>query len=304
MGSPLYDLTADCADLPEFLPAEGDGPVVELPEVDPETIIAAVAARQAQGGVLQEKVDGCWCAMTVDERGRLRNPLSRAGLRLRFAADWVGVHVDPQFVGWTIVGELEAGTTRARRRRETRESRGWYGLPIFHVYAMVDPAGAMHGPELAGQVAPLELAGRLRPVRQALPGQSWADFARRVFDEGGEGVVIRQGGACWRAKPLVTFDRYVMGIASEPDSKGRVCHKAILGVCTSAGARPRYQRLQVVELPRGVRWQDVKGLVVSVAGAAVDRESGVIRHARIVEVREDKAGWECRHYRRGAKAAI
>ena len=124
MATPLYQQTADVVDLPELLPAAGDGPVVELPEVAPETIIAAVAARQAGGGAIQEKVDGCWCAMRVDARGRLTAPESRAGLRLRYAADWIGVRVAPRFAGWTIVGEIEAGTNRARRRRETREARG------------------------------------------------------------------------------------------------------------------------------------------------------------------------------------
>jgi len=298
MTHPLYSSTADCQDLPELFP-EGDEPGLRLAEVAPDVVVAAVSARQAGGGRLQEKVDGCWCCMTVGEGGRLEDPRSRADLPLRFAAAWVGQRVDARFVGWRLIGELEAGTARARRVREDeRGEEPSEALYPWHLYAMVDPAGAVHdGLELhflLSQLVHLDLAGRLTAIREALPCEDWGTFAREVFDRGGEGVVIRQGGACYRAKPQVDFDRYCTKVVSEPDRRGRMRLQAVLAVCTSAGARPRYQAVQPVELPRGMRRSQVAGHVVTIIGASVDQETGVVRHARITRVREDKSGPECR----------
>jgi hypothetical protein len=302
MKHPLYESTARCSDLPELLPQSGEGEVeMVLPESDPERVAEAVSARQADGGRLQEKVDGCWCCMTIDANGYLRNPMSRANLRLRYAAEWEGRQVSKRFAGWRIVGELDAATNRARRRREAREDKGWYGAPLFHVYALVTPRGELlPGQEMAagvGQMIGLEFHGRIRPVAEALPGESWGDFTRRVFEDSGEGVVIRTpGGAIFRAKPQADFDRFVSKIVNEPDSRGHVRRMAVLSVCISAGDRPRFKAIQKVEMPKGWKNSDVIKRVVVVVGDSLNRETGAIRHARIVDVRseDDKQPVECK----------
>lgn len=293
-----HTLYREVIDLPELLPPpDSDGPVLQLADVDPERIVAAVAARQAAGGRLQEKVDGCWACAVVGTDGALGPVESRAGLRLRQGRRWAGRQLGARWAGWTIIGELEVGTTRARRAREDR-NEGLDALDPWHVTELIDPAGRrIDGPELAmvvAQMAGLDLRGRLHPVREALPGESWADFARDVFDRGGEGVVLRTlDGHIYRAKPLIDFDRVVLGIVEHVDRRRHVRLQARLGLCTSAGKRPRYRETQVVELPaRAPRLP--RGTVVAVTGTSVNTESGVVRFARIVRVREDKPAHECR----------
>lgn len=289
MTHPLYDLTADCSDLPELLPS-GDGDVVvALPAQATEAVIAAVRARQELGGTCQEKVDGCWCAMELDADGRVRTATSRAGLPLRYARSapgWVQSTIHPALAGWTIVGELEAGTTRAMMRRD--EER-----PLFHVYAMFDSTGADRSDELARICFDLGV-DRMRPVRQALPGEDWGSFCQRILDDGGEGVVIRQGGRCYRAKPVLEVDRVVSRVFSERDRHGKLRVKAQLAVASRRGKNARLRPLQIVILPRHLQPNDVLKRVVKVTGASVHK--GVVRHARIVEVRpeEEKQPHECR----------
>lgn len=296
MSHPLYDITADCDDLPELLPSDENGPALALPTTDHETVVASVRARQELGGVCQEKVDGCWCAMELGDDGRVRTATSRAELPLRYARSapgWVGSVISPVLAGWTIVGELEAGTTRASQRRDN-------GRPWFYVYAMFDADGVDRSDEIARICWDVD-AERMRPIRQALPGEDWGDFTQRVLDEGGEGVVIRQGGRCYRAKPLLEVDRVVGRVFQERDRHGKSRTKAQLCVASRRGKNSRLSPLQIVILPRHILPADVRGRrVAKVTGASITPQ-GVVRHARIVEVRpeEEKQWHECRLRRAG-----
>lgn len=298
-GMTAHTQYTPCHDLPELAP-HGDGPEIALAALDDDVIVAAVAARQAPGARLQEKIDGCWAAGTIDADGRIREITSRAGLPLRFAVRWDGLRVDRRFVGWSIIGELEVGTTRAMRRREERGETLADTLDSWHVYGLVAPDGRrVEGAELAyllGQLVPIDLRGRMFPVREALPGESWAEFTRSVLEGGGEGVVIRTAdGTLYRAKTQVDFDRAVRDVVVERDRRGHARVKALLAVCTSAGARPRYEHTQTVEIPAWVETpRSLRGLVVTIIGSSVDTITGVVRFARITAVREDKAPWECR----------
>jgi hypothetical protein len=291
MSHPLYDATAHCQDLPELLPVDESGPALALPTTDHDTVVAAVRARQELGGgVCQEKVDGCWCAMVLDADGRVGTATSRAGLPLRYARSapgWVGVTISPVLAGWTIVGELEAGTTRASQRRDD-------GRPWLHVYAMFGPDGADRSDELARICWDLGVE-RMRPVRQALPGEDWGDFTRRILDQGGEGVVIRQGGHCYRAKPQLEVDRVISRVFSERDRHGKMRLKAQLAVASRQGKSLRFRPLQIVILPRNIDAVGAVKRVAKITGASITPQ-GVVRHARIVELRpeEEKQLHECR----------
>lgn len=284
-------------DLPSLTP-HGDGPELALAIRSPEEIIDAVVAHEAPGARLQEKVDGCWACGVVGADGRIASVTSRAGLPLRFAVRWVGQEIGRRWIGWQIIGELEVGTTRALRRREERGETLADTLDPWHVYGLLDPTGAPHeGMEIAalvGQMGGHDLRGRLRPIAEAMPGESWAAFAASVLDAGGEGLIVRStDGTLYRAKPQVDFDRAVLRIVEHIDRNGHARRQAEIGVCTSAGARPRYRATQHVELPAGSP-RLPRGTVVTIIGSSINAASGAVRFARIVAVREDKAPEECR----------
>jgi len=298
MTHPLYVETANCNDVPASLPS-GTGIDWSIPDHTPETILGIIAELEQLGGRIQEKVDGCWCAMSVDKHNRLVRARSRTNKPLRYAAEWRNFSVNPGFEGWQLIGELEAATTRAKHHRATREADLDFGPPPYHVYAVVNPTGDVYDGwhdvmALLFQMIPPAMLGTIKPVDEALNGEPWADFARRILEADGEGCVIRRDGECWRIKQRLDFDRYVASTVMEKDRNGRRRHKARLSICTSNGRRPRYRVAQTVVLPSGVWPRDVKGKVVTVVGSSIERATGVIRHARIVEIRDDKEGRDCR----------
>ena len=296
MNHPLH---REVLDLPG-LHASADGPVLQLPEVDLDALVAAVVARQRPGARLQEKADGCWACAHVGVDGTITSITARSGKPLRQGARWRGQFVGYRWGGWTIIGELETGTSRAKARRRSRGESTADSLDPWHVYGLVDPRGLVFdGPELGMLVAQLASTsphGRIQAIHEALPGEPWAEFTRRVMNAGGEGVVvIEPDGTRYRAKPQVDLDRAVLGIVEHIDRRGRVHLQARIGVCTSAGARPRFRETQVVELPKGTRRSELpRGAVVSIVGSSVDLQTGVVQFARIVGIRTDKAAADCR----------
>ncbi|MFZ5788963.1 MAG: hypothetical protein ACOY3Y_21195 [Acidobacteriota bacterium] len=297
-GHPLYARTADCEDPAELVGAVGDGVALVLPDEDHAAVLAALRAKQAElggAGRCQEKVDGCWCALAFDGSGRIASATSRAGLPLRFArgeTPWVGHRFSAALAGWTIVGELEAGTQRAAAVRDGERDLE----PLMYAFGAFDPDGVDRTDRLPAVLSHIHHP-RLRPVPEALPGEDWADFLRSVLDRGGEGVVVREpGGRCLRYKPVFEADRVALSVLSERDRNGKLRTKVRLGLCTSAGQRPRYRPTQTVIIPRHIMPAELKGKrVVRVRGASVDAD-GVIRHASIADVRprEEKQPWECR----------
>ena len=294
MSHPLYDRTANCDDAPELLPSSDGAPVFLLPETDPETVVAAVRARRSAGGVCQEKIDGCWVALELDETGRVALATSRATLPLRFARSekpWLGQLLHRALAGWTIVGEMEAGTQRAARVRDGERELE----PVVYAFACFDAEGTDRTAEL-GAVLGRAAHPRLRHIPQALRGEDWGSFTSEVLERGGEGVVIRQGGELIRCKPVHELDRVVLRTFWEADQYGKKRSKAQLGVCVSAGKRPRYKPTQIVIVPGHILPAELRARrVVKVIGASVTPE-GVIRHGRISEVRpqEEKQPTECR----------
>lgn len=294
---PLY---RPVEDLPELCRPRGDGPELALPEIDPETIIAAVVARQAPGVRLQEKVDGSHAIGVVGPDGRIATMTSRAALPLRTGRRWIGVDLGRRWAGWTLIGELEVGTTRAMRRRDARGETLEDSLDPWHIFQLVAPDGrTLEGAALAwplAQMGGLDLRGRLLPVREAVDGENWEDFARDVLASGGEGLIVRTpDGAIYRAKPAVDFDRVVMAERRHVDRNGHVHRQVMLGVCVSAGARARYRAIdQWLELPAAAPLRIPRHTVVSIIGSTINTETGVVRFARITAFREDKAPWECR----------
>lgn len=281
-----YAATTRCRDLPELMDRSSGELVLALPAGDLERVVAAVAARRSPGAALQEKIDGCWCAMQIDADARVESVTSRSGKPLRVAVAWVGVQMHRNLRGWTLVGEIEAGTSWASRRRAPGE------LPRFHVYGALDRAGRVVDRHRLARSA----IARFRPhpdrhghesqqpvcqlVREARHGEDWATFVRSVLEAGGEGVVIHEdGGARWRAKTRLTVDRVVLRVERRRDRNGDMRHHALVGLVG--------REIQDVLVPEWADADDLEGRVVAVTGASLDETAGVVRHARIVEVRED-----------------
>lgn len=290
---PLYESTARCHDLPELLEHEGGELVLSFPDGSIDRVVAAVAARQAPGVVLQEKIDGCWCALKLDEEGRVGSVTSRAGIPLRVGVAWLGEVVRWQLPGWTMIGELEAGTHWAAQERQAEEDEGGDArVPRFYLYAAFDRQGR-RVPEARVRRLPGWVGHpRLVAVRQAAPGEDWAAFTRRVLDRGGEGVVLRYpDGSCFRAKPRLTCDRYISRVYYAPDRYGQQRLHADLSVVRGRG----WRRVQQVLVPEGLTPAALRRRVVVVVGASVHPRTGVVRHARIAAVREpgDKSPREC-----------
>jgi len=303
-----HALYSSVTDLPELV---SDDELVSLPSRDIAAILDAVEAREQAGATrIQEKVDGCWCALHVGASGRILSATARSGLPLRMAVEWVDKgerhrRLGYRWGGWTIIGECEAGTKRAGERREQREQSGNYGPPPFHVFAVVAPNGDCYqGHRDVADLLYRMLPGanatshwhRMRPVREPNPGESWRSFAERIFAEGGEGVILHDDGVLYRAKPVIDADRVVLKVVTEKDRNGTARPKALVGYCFCWGKRPQFRISQKVQVPRGTQRMLKRGTVVTVVSSHIDRKTGVVRHGRIAEIRqpEDKLATECR----------
>ena len=119
-----YTTTAKCQDLPELLERFGDEVALVLPDGQLDRLVSAVAARRAPGARLQEKIDGCWCAMRLCADARVEAVTSRSGLHLRVAVAWIGEQYHRNLSGWTLIGEVEAGTHSASIERQAEDAEG------------------------------------------------------------------------------------------------------------------------------------------------------------------------------------
>lgn len=285
MSSTPYELTARCLDLPELVDQADGELVLALPSGELERVVAAVAARRDPGALLQEKVDGCWCALAIGTGGIVESATSRSGLALRAADGWIGQRVHSFLADWTLIGEAECGTQWSAAHRDDNP------IPRLHLYAAIDARGRRVSTDRVRALTLRHLHVRIAYVNECGAREDWAEFARRVLEAGGEGVVIRAvDGTCYRAKPRSTVDRVVARAYSKADHTGAPRRFADLAV-TEAG---RLRTVQSVLVPEAIERELRRGRVVAVAGASVS-PAGVVRHARIVELRprDEKQPAEC-----------
>jgi hypothetical protein len=289
----IYSETARCQDLPELLDRHGDEVAMVLPDGSLDRLVGAVAARRAPGARLQEKVDGCWCAAKVGQDGRVESVTSRSGLHLRVAVAWIGEQLPLYLAGFTLIGEVEAGTHWASVERQAADDEGGDSrLPRYHLYGALDRAGRPVKADRVRAIGRRLSHARVCYVREAAPRESWADFVRSVLDAGGEGVIIREtGGAIFRAKPRHTCDRYCSRVYTKADRHGQPRLFADLSVATGR----TFRRVQTVLVPEGMTAAQLRKRVVVVTGASLDTVTGVVRHCRIADVRPEgeKLASEC-----------
>jgi len=291
-----YYATAHCLDLVELVD-KVDGEIsLAIPTGDLDRIALAVAARRRPGDILQEKIDGCWCAMQLSGEARVASVTSRSGLHLRVAVAWLGEQLPKQLAGMTLIGEVEAGTHWSSLGRQAEAAAaaglGDTRIPRFHLYGALSSAGELLNPDRVRKLGRWISHPRLFPIHEATPREGWASFVYSVIAAGGEGVVIREsGGQCWRAKPATTIDRYASKVYEAPDRNGELR----TFVALSAYVGRKWKIIQTVLAPEGMPASKLRNRVVVVLGACLDPQTGVVRHARIAQIREegDKTALDC-----------
>lgn len=265
MGTALYEATTRLRDLPEL----------EL-DSTPEDVVRAVRAAQCPGGICQEKIDGCYLELGVGVGGVIESVTSRAGLDHQYAQDWLGERVNPLYAGWTIQGEIVAGTHWASQQREAG------ALPTVYVYGMVRRNGRPLRHEQVTQRIRWAAHPSLRTVPTAGPTEDWGAFTAAVLARGGEGVVLRLPSGRYRAKPGVSPDRVVRRVYEARNRHGGRVWKAEVGGYRQGRSRP--VTTQTVLVPEWALPLLARGRVVVVTGASVD-PTGVVRHGRLGQVR-------------------
>jgi hypothetical protein len=288
-----YTLTARCHDLPELVDQTEDGISLALPSGAIDRVVEAVAGRRGPCAILQEKIDGCWCALKLDAAARVESVTSRSGLHLRVAVAWMGEQFDRQLAGFTLIGEVEAGTHWSSVERHAEESEGGdVRVPRLHLYAALDRAGRVLSVDRTRKLCRWIAHPRCLPVRECRPNESWETFTRSVLEAGGEGVVIRTAdGEIFRAKPRTTVDRYVSRTYAKPDRHGTMRLFCDLSFFNGRS----FTKAQTVLVPEAMTPQQLRRAVVVVVGASLDPVTGVVRHARIADVRPqgEKTAREC-----------
>jgi len=293
----VFSATAHCHDLPELVDRVDGEISLAIPTGDLDRIALAVAARRQPGAVLQEKIDGCWCVMQLNDQARVASVTSRSGLHLRVAVAWLGEQLPKQLAGLALIGEVEAGTHWSSLERQAEAAAaaepGDVRIPRLHLYAAMSRAGdELLSPDRVRKLGRWISHPRLIPIREAAPGEDWASFTRSVMAAGGEGVVIREAsGRCWRAKPTTTIDRYASKVYEAPDRNGELR----TFVALSAYVGRKWKIIQTVLAPEEMPASKLRNRVVVILGASLDPKTGVMRHARIAQIREegDKTALDC-----------
>jgi ATP-dependent DNA ligase len=268
----------------------GTTETLSAPTVD--MLSTLVGAEQFHGGELELKVDGAWCALTLSG-GAVVAATSRSANPLHAGVPWLGAEVDRRLDGWSIIGELEAGTSRAHAARRARGELGDDGrslvAPLLHVYGVHDPDGR----DRLAELSELPLHPRWRAVERCPDGEAWGDFTADVIQRGDEGVIVRRGDGLWRAKAQSTAERVVCGDRVESDRNGHQVRKLLLGAYPS-GRSLRVEHLQWAVAPA---WWTIpeartRRLILEIAHYGDDE--GVLRHAAIVGIRTDKRATDVR----------
>lgn len=276
------------ADMPELIDSDGDGGIVlAMPDGDLDRLVAAVAARRCPGARLEEKKDGAWVRLTIGADGLVAAATSRSGLGLKAARPWLGQRVHHIVAGWTLVGELERYTPGSVATRDDPEN----AVGLVWVHSAWDRRGRPVDHDRLLRVLRRGLHSRLAPIPECPWSADWAAWTRVVIEAGGEGVVVKlPDGTCYRAKPRRHEDRVVVRAYREADHNDVQVNKADVGAYVGGQLRALQTVLVPARMGRAVR----RGRVVLVAGPSMSAD-GVVRHGRIVEVRDvdDKQPQEC-----------
>jgi hypothetical protein len=139
------------------------------------------ALKLPRGWAYQPKVDGTYCRVTTDERGRIMSGLSRTGAAMQLG-DLVGIVAGPPLA--VLHGELEAHTEAGVRIAATR---GWRNLHLFDCtrsggaslerLPYAERYAALHRAQVAIELAGL---GRIAPMQPDPRRWKW----RRPADGG------------------------------------------------------------------------------------------------------------------------
>lgn len=263
--------------------------------------------------VAEEKKDGVWCLMTV-ENGKITALESRTGLPL--TASMVGLKIADTgngLLAGELVADLVDGDEGVERTGEKRmhffEPLEWNGLDLrdLKLEERREALEMIFETFAPGQSLLAPGAEFLFLVERRTEGfQEWYDEiitsnSSKVIGDRPEGLVLKKRGTNGRAvnadgkvdfwvrcKPLNTVDYVVIG----PDGTGpKGTPKIALGLYKLTREGRRVIKCMSPSWPSKLK-NLKKGDVVEVEGAEVF-PSGAIRHGTIVRVRTDKKATDC-----------
>jgi hypothetical protein len=274
---------------------------------------------ERQGGyIIEPKVDGVWCELTVGnlDRGRPHRLNSRDGDTGPIeSANRGDIHLQPIPLpeGSILIGELEASTEWATEQARKRGFRRLHLFDVLRIAPDVTSTGlSFNATEWAKR------RGVLNKIVDDL--KVWEDESRFVnvtfqeerfeyfydlwIDEGYEGAVLkplksiyateRSDGKtkAWaRCKRWVTMDYVLTGIEMTPGGKYQGPQRTGAWGLFKNGKLTRVMKAAPPD-PCLLRQENVGKLVVEFKGWAKFK-SGALRHAQAVRVRTDKGPRSC-----------
>lgn len=279
-------------------------------DVEPDELLAF---EQHGGYVMESKVDGMWCELTVGDpaNGRPHRLNSRDGTTEPISGSNLGdIHLQPIPLppGSIIIGELEAATEWATEQKELR------GFRRLHLFDILRIDGRWEGFDKTWKERAMKLSVLLaelschkeesRFVEVPITQESFEAFYHRSIEQGYEGVVIKPARSIYsttrsdgktkewvRCKRWVTGDYVLTGIEMTPGGKYSGPQKTGAWGLYKNGQLKRVMKAAPPD-PALLRNENIGKLVVEFKGWAKFK-SGALRHAQAVRVRTDKTARMC-----------
>jgi bifunctional non-homologous end joining protein LigD len=239
-----------------------------------------------QNWIATEKVDGAWACVDTEMNGGFGKFTSRTGHQfdINSFAD-----VTP-FQNCTLIGELEIAS-QASTKSYTR-----LGYRRFWIFDATKIIG--HDIKSLPYVKRRHLietlykeSDKIKLVEQK--ENNFSEFYEEVLARGGEGLVLKKAQSTYgfgktndwvRVKPKNTIDFYVMGLGKTPSGNDNLQ----LGLYVNG----KLERIQSLTMPSGWVGGQLVGKVIECEGMEL-MDSGALRSAQFVRVREDKTKEMC-----------
>lgn len=250
----------------------------------------------------EEKRDGCWAEVKIDENGRIKSLTSRIGKP--YTGDNVAglLGLQTHLPNSILVGELEAASEAATDRYR---AIGYRRVHIFDAPVIAGMTITDRDYETRRQVVEQFVPGKTQDVQKRLlvvrrATRNFEAFYQDVMSDGGEGLVFKKHGSLYRpvssdgkvdewvrCKPFSFVDYVVLRVgksssgASDNLKVGLFFDGVFKECCT------------IKNTPRGLDLHALVGKVIECKGAEV-LKSGALRHGHYVRTRDDKLPQDCR----------
>lgn len=248
--------------------------------------------------VAEEKHDGHWAEVTIDDDGKIRRITSRSGTTFGGSHTAGLIGIQTSLKSSVLIAELEAGTEAANKKSDGRCRR----LHVFDIVKLLgqDTTSLLYEQRRALLTRAFSTVLVDHPqillVRQVESG--FSAFFDDVHLSGGEGLVLKRRGRPYRrigsdgktdewirCKRYRYVDYYVMSIGrSDGGSPNFQVGLLVKGKMTRVAT--------IKNIPDGLDYESLVGSVIECKGAEV-HESGALRHGHYERTRHDKEPHEC-----------